>query len=62
MFDNQTEHQLVPKILPRVSVRELHNSLGSDPNDGGLKYSRNEDDHIIISDSTLHSLLLPQLN
>ena len=56
MFDNQTEPQLVPKLLLQVSVRQLHNSLVSDPNDGGLKYARYEDNNIIISDSTLRSL------
>ena len=37
MFDDQTEPQLVPKLLLQVSVRELHNILVSDPNYGGLK-------------------------
>ena len=62
MFDDQTEPQLVPKVLLQVSVRELHNSLVSDPNDGGIKDARNEDGKIIISDSTLRSLLPPHLN
>ena len=44
-----------------MSVREIHNSLLSDPNDGGLKDTRDEDDNIIISDSTFRSLLPPQL-
>ena len=44
-----------------MSVRELHNSLVSDPNYGGLKDARDEDGKIIISDSTLRSLLPPQL-
>ena len=61
MLYDQTEPQLVPKLLLQVSVRELHNSLVSDPNDGGLKDARDEDDNIIISDSTLRSLLPPQL-
>ena len=43
-----------------MSVRELHNSLVSDPNDGGLKDARYEDGKIIINDSTLSSLLPPQ--
>ena len=43
-----------------MSVRELNNSLVSDPNDVGLKDARDEDGKIIISDSTLRSLLLPQ--
>ena len=43
-----------------MSVRELHNSLVSDPNDGGMKDARDEDDNIIISDYTLSSLLPPQ--
>ena len=61
MLYDQTEPQLVPKLLLQVSVRELHNSLVSDPNDGGLKDARDEDGKIIISDSTLRSLLPPQL-
>ena len=61
MLYDQTEPQLFPKLLLQVSVRELHNSLVSDPNDGCLKDARDEDGKIIISDSTLHSLLPPQL-
>ena len=44
-----------------MSVRELHNILVSDPNCGDLKYARDEDDNIIISDSTLRSVFPPQL-
>ena len=61
MFDDQTEPQLVPKLLLQVSVRELHNILVSDPNDGVPKYAKDEDDIIVISDSTLRSLLPHQL-
>ena len=61
MFDYQTEPQLVPIFLLPVSVIEIHNILVSDPNYGGLKDSRYEDDNIIIGDSTLRSLLPPQL-
>ena len=61
MFDDQTEPQLVPKLLLQMSIRELHNNLVSDPNDGGIKDARDEDNNIIISDSTLRSLLPPQL-
>ena len=61
IFYDHTEPQLVPKVLLQVSVRELHNSLVSDPNYGGLKYAMDEDGKIIISDSTLSSLLPPQL-
>ena len=61
MLDDHTEPQLVPKLLLQLSVRELHNSLVSDPNDGGLKDARDEYGKIIISDSTLHLLLPPQL-
>ena len=61
MFGNQTEPQLVPKLLLQVSVRELHNRLLSGPNDGGLKDAKDEDDNIIISNYTLRSLFPPQL-
>ena len=60
IFDDQTESQLVPKLLLPVSIIELHNILVSDPNDGGFKDARDEDDNIIIIDSTLHSLLPTQ--
>ena len=60
VLDDQTEPTLVPKLLLQVSVRELHNSLVSGPNDGGLKYARDEYGKIIISDSTLRSLLPPK--
>ena len=60
MFDDQAEPQLVP-IFFQVSVRKMHNSLISDPTDGGLKDARNEDDNIIISDYILRLLLPPQL-
>ena len=61
MFDDETEPQLVPTLLLRVSGRELNNILVSDTNNGGIKFSSYEDDNIIISDSTLRSLLSPQL-
>ena len=59
-IDGHTEPQFVPKLLFQVPVRELHNNLVSNTKDGGLKESRDEDDNIIISDSTLRSLLPPQ--
>ena len=61
IYDDQTKPQLVPKLLLQVSVRELYNILVCDPNDGGLKYLRDEEDNIIMSDSTLRSLLPSQL-
>ena len=42
MLDYQKEPQIVPKLLLQVSARELHNSLVSDPNDGGIKDARDE--------------------
>ena len=41
-------------------VRELHNSLLSDQNDGDRKDARDEDGKIIINDSILRLLLPPQ--
>ena len=59
-IDGHTEPQLVPKLLLQVSVREIHNNLVIATKDGGLKEARDEDDNIIISDSTLRSLLTTQ--
>ena len=47
MLDDQTEPQPVPKLLLQVSIRELHNSLLSDPNDVGLKDARDEDGKLL---------------
>ena len=55
-----TEPQLVPYFLLQVSVRELHNSLVSDTDNGGIKEARDAEDNIIISDSTSCSLFPPQ--
>ena len=61
MLDYQSETQLVKKLLIQLSVRELHNTLVSDPNYGDIEDSRDEDGKINISDSTLCSLFPPQL-
>ena len=61
IFDDQTEPQLIPNVWLRVSFRELNNIIVSDTNYGGLKDARDKENNIIISDSTLSSLLLPQL-
>ena len=55
-----TEPQLVPNFLLQVSVRELHNNIFNDKKDGGLIEARDEDDNILISDSTLCSLFPSQ--
>ena len=60
MFDDQTETQLVPIFFLQVFVREWHNNLVSDPNDGGLKDARYVDGNIIFSDFTLRSLFPPR--
>ena len=52
---------MVPKLLLRVSVRDLHNILVVDPIDGSIKEARYEENNIIISDSTLRALLTWQL-
>ena len=36
-IDGYTEPQPVPKLLLRVSVRELHNNFVGSKKDGGLK-------------------------
>ena len=59
-IDGYTEPQLFPKLLLQVSVRELHKNLVSTTKYGGLKEAINEDDYIIISDSTLRSIFPPQ--
>ena len=60
--DGHSEPQLVPKLFLQVYVRELYNRTVSHPEEGGLKEARYADNNIIISDSTLQSILPPQLN
>ena len=55
-----TRPQMVPKLLLKVSVRDLHNSIVSNPGDGGIKEARYANNNIIISNSTLRSLFPPQ--
>ena len=59
-IDGYTEPQLVPNFLLQVSIRELHTNIVSVTKYYGLKESRDEDDNILISDSTLRSILPPQ--
>ena len=61
VFDDQTEPQIVPKLLPNMYVREIYNILVSDTTYGGLKGARDEENDIIISDSALRTLFPPQL-
>ena len=61
IFDDHTQQQMVPKLLLQVYVIELNNKLFSDPNGGGLKEARDEENSFIISDSTLRRLLTTKL-
>ena len=51
----------MPKFLLQVSVRKLHNKVMIPSEEGGPEEAWDEDNHIIISDSTLKSILPPQL-
>ena len=59
-IDVYTKLQLFTKLLLWVSVRELHKNLVNAKEYAGIKEARDEDDNIIISDSTLRSLFPPQ--
>ena len=52
---------MVSKLLLQVSVIELHNSLVSDTNDGGIKDTRYEGNNTIIINYTLQMLFPSQL-
>ena len=47
-------------MLLQVSVREIHNSTLSPPEEGGMKEVRDAENNIIISDSTLLHIFPPQ--
>ena len=61
-IDGPSEPQLVSKLLLKVSVPELHNSMVSPSEEGGIREARDSDNNIIIIDSTLQSILPPQIN
>ena len=48
-------------MLLKVSVREIHNRILSPQEKGVIKEERYVDNNIIIIDSTLQSILPPQL-
>ena len=58
--DGHTKLQLFPKLLLQVSVIELPYKLVSAKIYGGIKEERDEDNNIIISESTLRSLFPTQ--
>ena len=59
--DDQTELQMFPKHLLRVSVRKLNTILIGDTNYGGIQEAMDEENNIIISGPTLRTLLPTQL-
>ena len=59
-IEGHSEPQLVPKLLMQFSIQELHNIMVSPPEEGLRKDSRDADNNIIISDSTLRSILPTQ--
>ena len=52
-----TLKEKMPNMLFRVSVQELHHILVSSPEEYVLNEERDEDNNIIISDSTLQNIL-----
>ena len=55
-----TDHEIKPKMLLQCSVRELHNDLVKDSNDGGCSAAR-KDGKIIVSDTALRYMMPPQV-
>ena len=49
-IDVQVEPQFFTKFILQVLVIELHNSMVSPQEEGGLKEERDEDNYIISSD------------
>ena len=55
-----TRPHFFSELLLQVSVQEVHNIFVSDPENCRIKYGRDAENNIIISDSILHSLLPPR--
>ena len=60
-IDGHYEPQLIPKHLIWVFSRKLHNNMVSLPEEVGHKEARDAYNNIIISDSTIQSIIPPQL-
>ena len=60
-IDGNSETQLVTKRLVQVSVQEVHDNMVISQYEGGLKYAKDAENDIIIRDSRLYNILLPQL-
>ena len=59
-----SEKHRVPKLLLEIPVRELHNLLLAPTDQGGLAQSRDEENKILCSDTTLRRIIrrdLPEL-
>ena len=59
-IDGQTRPQTVTTLLLQVPIQKLHNILVIEPENGVIKYARDAENNIIISDYTLRSLFKPQ--
>ena len=53
--------KIVPKLLLQVSAQKQYNIILIPPEEGGPEEARYPDKTFIISDSTLHNILTPQL-
>ena len=53
---------MVPKIVLKIYVQELHISMVGPPEEVGLKEAKYANNNITISDSMLRKILSPQLN
>ena len=56
----KNEKQIVPKRLSYVSIGELHKIMANLPEGGVIKETRDEQNVIIISDSSLRTILPPR--
>ena len=55
------EEQLISKLLLKVSIQKIRNSMVSPSGEGAPKESREKDHSFIIGDSTLFNILPPKL-
>ena len=60
-IEGQVESQFVTKLLLPLLFIELHSSMVGLPEEGRINESRDADNNIIISDSTLRNILPSQL-
>ena len=60
-IESHYETQIVPKLLPQVYIKELHNIMLIPTEESGIEEAVYVENNMIITESTIRNILSPQL-